>query len=149
MSYRLRRRVALQLAAAAILGVVAGYSDRADLAFAAPTPTAVAYLQDHLGLTDRQARGALGALLVYAEQHLVKSDFDALTQSVPNAASIMQAVKLQGIVTGPLDDIDEYEKTLSSLGIGQPLAAKVAPAVMDYLGATGHDLERNILSGLL
>jgi hypothetical protein len=149
MNCQPRRRVIFQLCALTILGAIAMCPARVDLAHAAPPPTAVAYLQQHLGLNEHQARGALGALLVYAEQHLVKSDFDALTSRIPNAASVMQEIKLQGIVTGPLDDVDEYEKTLGNLGIGQPLAAKVAPTVMDYLGATGHDLERDILGSTL
>jgi hypothetical protein len=112
-------------------------------------PNLVAYLQQRLGLSDPQARGALGALLVYAQQKLTKTDFDSLSARVPNADHIMQTVKLQGIVTGPMDDVDEYEKALASLGIGEPLASQVVPAVLDYLGSTGHDTERDILAGIV
>jgi len=116
---------------------------------AQPRDSLVVYLQQRLGLSEPQARGALGALLVYAQQRLPKTDFDSLAARVPNATSIMQQVKLQGIVTGPLDDMDHYEKALASLGIGQPLAAQIGPAVLEYLGATGHDLERDILAGIV
>lgn len=109
----------------------------------------ITYLQQRFGLSDRQVRGALGALLVYAHQRLQKSDFDTLAARVPNAERIMQTVKLQGVVNGPMDDVDEYEKTLTNVGIGQPLASQIAPAVLDYLGATGHDVERDILAGIL
>jgi hypothetical protein len=109
----------------------------------------VVYLEQRLGLSEPQARGALGALLVYAQQRLPKTDFDSLAARVPNADSIMQQVKLRGIVTGPLDDMDHYEKALASLGIGQPLASRIGPAVLEYLGATGHDLERDILAGIM
>ena len=120
-----------------------------DAAGAQPHGNPVGYLQQQLGLTEPQARGALGALLVYARQRLTKTDFDALAARVPNAESIMQQVKLRGIVTGPLDDMDHYEKALASLGVGQPLASQIAPAVLDYLGATGHDLERDILASIV
>jgi hypothetical protein len=116
---------------------------------APPGENLVRYLEGHLGLSERQAQGALGALLVFAQDRLTKTDFDELARNVPNAKQIVQDVKLQGIVTHPLDDIDEYEASLSSLGIGQPLAGQVAPAVLEYLGATGHDLERDILAGVL
>jgi hypothetical protein len=109
----------------------------------------ISYLEQRFGLSDRQVRGALGALLVYANQKLQKSDFDTLAARVPNAERIMQNVKLQGVVNGPLDDVDEYEDTLANVGIGQPLASQIAPAVLDYLGATGHDVERDILAGIL
>jgi hypothetical protein len=72
-----------------------------------------------------------------------------LTQRIPNAERILQEVKLQGVVTGPLDDISEYEETLSSLGIGQPLASQFAPAVLDYLTAAGQVQERDILARAL
>jgi hypothetical protein len=108
-----------------------------------------AYLQQRFHLSDTQARGALGALLVYARQRLQKSDFDDLVAHVPNAAHIMQATKQHGVVNGPLDNIKEYEETLANLGIGQPLASQIAPAVLDWLGAAGYSYERDILTGIV
>lgn len=116
---------------------------------ATPGQNASAYLQNQFGLNDAQARGALGALLVYAREQLPKPDFDLLATRIPNADQIMQAVKLQGVVTRPLDTIADYEESLASLGIGQPLAAQIAPAVVQYLGSAGFDHERDILMGIL
>jgi len=116
---------------------------------AVPGQNAAAYLEDHLGLNDRQARGALGALLVYAREQLPKPQFDQLASRMPNADYIMQAVKQQGVVTKPLDDIGDYEESLASLGIGQPLASQIAPAVVEFLGAAGFDQEQSILAGIL
>lgn len=121
----------------------------ANTAWAQPPTDLQAYLQQRFHLSAPQARGALGALLVYAHQRLQKSDFDDLAAHVPNAASIVQSVKQHGIVTGPLDNIDEYEKTLANLGIGQPLASQIAPAVIEWLGAAGYSYERHILTGIV
>jgi hypothetical protein len=116
----------------------------------AQSPTTLqAYLQQRFHLSEGQVRGALGALLVYAQQRLQKSDFDDLVAHVPNASNAIQVVKQQGIVTGPLDDIDGYEKALGNLGIGQPLASQIAPAVIEWLGAAGYSYERDILSGIV
>lgn len=52
-------------------------------------------------------------------------------------------------VNGPLDDVEGYEKTLSNVGIGQPLASQIVPAVLDYLDAAGYSRERDILAGIL
>ena len=52
-------------------------------------------------------------------------------------------------MTRPLDNMDDYEAALSSLGIGQPLASKVAPAVVQSLGETGHSRERDILARVI
>jgi Uncharacterized conserved protein len=106
-------------------------------------------LQEQFGLNETQVRGALGALLVFARERLPKPEFDELAQRIPNAEQAMQQVKLQGIVTGPLDNIGEYEAALSSLGIGQPLASQFAPAVLNYLGAAGYQRERDMLARVL
>jgi Protein of unknown function VcgC/VcgE (DUF2780) len=116
---------------------------------ATPGQSIVPHLQEHFGLSEPQVRGALGALLVYVRERLPKPDFDKLAERIPNAERIMQEVKLRGIVTKPLDDIDEYEAALSSVGIGQPLASQFAPAVVEYLGAAGYDRERDTLARVL
>jgi hypothetical protein len=108
----------------------------------------VTYLEKRFGLGERQVRGALGALLVFANQNLSKSDFDDLARRIPNAQQIMQTVKQQGVVNAPLDDVEEYEKTLINIGIGQPLASQIAPAVLEYLDAAGYTRERDILAGI-
>lgn len=118
-------------------------------AFAQSDESLVDYLQRRLGLTERQARGALGALLLFAREQLTKTDFDMLTRHVPNAAEIMYQVKLEGIVTAPIDDRDDYEATLAHLEIGQPLASRFAPAVLDYLQAAGHEEEHDLLEQAL
>jgi hypothetical protein len=121
----------------------------ANTAWAQPPTNLQAYLQQRFHLSEPQVRGALGALLVYANQRLQKSDFDDLAAHVPNAAYMMQDVKQHGIVNGPLDNIGEYERTLANLGIGQPLASQVAPAVIEWLGAAGYSYERDILTGIV
>ena len=103
-------------------------------------------LQERLGLSDPQVRGALGALLVFVRERLPKPEFDDLVETIPNAHRIMQDVKLRGIVNGPLDDLDDYEAALSNIGIGQPLASQFVPAVLQALGETAHLRERNILA---
>jgi hypothetical protein len=116
---------------------------------AQPGRSIMPQLQEQFGLSEPQVRGALGALLVFARDRLPKPEFDELAESIPNAEHIMQEVKQRGIVTGPLDDIDDYEASLSSLGMGQPLASQFAPAVLKYLGDAGHHHERDILARVL
>jgi hypothetical protein len=116
---------------------------------ATPGQNAVAYLQNRFGLNAGQARGAIGALLVYAREQLPQPQFNQLAARIPNAETIMQAVKQQGVVTRPLDDISDYEESLATLGIGQPLASQIAPAIVQFLGEAGFDEEQSILAGIL
>lgn len=114
-----------------------------------PARSIVPLLQEQFGLNESQVRLALGALLVFARERVPKPEFDRLAQRFPNAEQAMQAVKMQGVVTGPLDDRDEYEAALASVGLPQPVASKFAPAVLEYLAAAGYQDERNILAQVL
>lgn len=118
-------------------------------ALAQPGQSIIPHLQERFGLSEPQVRGALGALLVFVRDRLSKPEFDEFAQRIPNAERIMQEVKQRGIVTGPLDDIDDYEASLSNLGMGQPLASQFAPAVVEYLGAAGYVRERDMLARVL
>jgi Protein of unknown function VcgC/VcgE (DUF2780) len=117
-----------------------------DFALAQSQQSIVPLLQAQLGLNEMQVRGGLGALLVFVREQLPKPEFNDLAEVIPNADYIMQDVKTRGIVTGPLDNLDDFEATLVNLGIGQPLASQFAPAVLQALGQTGHDRQRDILS---
>lgn len=108
-----------------------------------------AYLENQLGLNHVQARGSLGALLVFAREQLPKPQFDQLATRFPNAEILMENVKAQGIVTRPLDDISGYEKSLEALNISETVAAQIPPAVVQYLGDIGYDEEQAILQGIL
>jgi hypothetical protein len=116
---------------------------------ASPGQSIIPALQEQLGLSEQQVRSALGALLVFVREELPKPEFDELARTIPNAERVMQDAKLRGIVTGPLDDLSEFEAALSSVGIGQPLASQFAPAVVQALANAGHVRERDILAGAL
>jgi uncharacterized protein VcgC/VcgE DUF2780 len=133
----------LLLAALACFSVYQ-HADAAD-----PGLSIIPQLQERFGFTEVQVRGALGALLVYVSERLPKTQFDEVAKSIPNADYIMSEEHIRGIVTMPLDDIEDYEASLASLGIGQPLASQFAPAVLECLGAAGFERERDILARVL
>lgn len=143
------RRARRRLVLAALACIVCGGFVAGREAMAQSGESLVGYMEHRFGLTEGQVRGALGALLLFAREQLPKTEFETLARRVPNAAQIMEQVKLEGIVTGPLDDRDAYETTLSHLGIGQPLASQIAPAVLDWLQAAGHDEEHDLLESAL
>lgn len=116
---------------------------------APPGRAIIPQLQERFGLSEGQVRGALGALLVFAREQLPKTEFDSFAARIPNADRIMQEVKLRGIVTAPLDDLEDYENALSQVGMDQRLASQFAPAVIEYLGDAGFVQERDILAGLV
>jgi hypothetical protein len=120
-----------------------------DVAGAQRAVTLVTYLEQQLGLDDQQARGALDVMLVFAKERLTQSDFELLVTRVPNVQRVILRVRLEGIVTHPLTDVDDYESTLANLGIAQPLASHIPAAVLEYLGDAGLYTERDILASIL
>jgi hypothetical protein len=128
-----------------LLAALACFAFQAHAIASEPGPSIIPQLQERLGLSEAQVRGSLGALLIFVRERLPKPEFDRVSKSIPNAAQIMRETRLSGIVTRPLDGIGDYEASLASLGIGQPLASQVAPAVVECLGAAGFLQERSIL----
>lgn len=139
------RYLALMIAVLGMACVV-----QSPVVYAAPPSAAlVASLQDELGLSEPQVRGALGALLVFARDRLPETQFNELANRIPNAEQIVEQAKTRGVVTRSLDDRDDYEATLANIGIPAATASKFAPAVLEWLGAKGYDQERDILAGVL
>jgi len=114
-----------------------------------PGQSIIPQLQEKFGLNEWQVRGSLGALLIFVRERLPKVQFDDVAKNIPNADYIMRQAILRGIVTRPLDDVKEYEASLASLGIGQPLASQFAPAVVEFLAAAGFQRESSQLARVL
>lgn len=132
-----------------LLAALACFSLHQHAVAADPGRSIIPQLQERFGLSEAQVRGALGALLVFVRERLPKQDFDEAAKSIPNADYIMREVRMRGIVTMPLDDIEDYEGSLAKLGIGQPLASQIAPAVVEHLGAAGFQIEQSMLARVL
>ena len=129
----------------ALLAALACLSFHAQAIGAEPGMSVIPQLQEKFGLSEAQVRGSLGALLIFVREQVPKPEFDRVARSIPNADRIMRETRLNGIVNGPLDDIGDYQASLANLGIGQPLASQIAPAVVECLGAAGFQQERSIL----
>ena len=99
-------------------------------------------------MSEAQVRDALGALLVFVRERLPKTEFDEVAKSIPNADYIMRDAQIRGIVTRPLDDIEEYQETLGSRD-WTAACPQFAPAVLEYLGAAGFERERSMLARVL
>jgi Protein of unknown function VcgC/VcgE (DUF2780) len=149
LEVRMRRRTPLNLGLTvlACLMLCVAMTERLDAA--SPGRSIMPQLEEEFGLSELQVKGALGALLEFAHDHLTKVEFDDLAARIPNADRIRQQVKLSGVVNGPLDTIDEYEKSLVRLGMSQAMAEEFGPAVVKYLGAAGYQHERDILARVL
>ena len=135
--------------ATAVFGCVLACFLLQEIAVSQAGQSIVPYLQERLRINEAQAKGGLGALLVFARDRLAKPEFDQLAKRMPNADNIVQQTHARGVVTHPLDDVDDYEAVLANLGISRESSRNFAPAVLDYLESNGYSEERDILSKVL
>jgi hypothetical protein len=134
---------------AAIFLVLAQLACAAPSVGAQPERGLIQHLQKELGLNEVQARDAVGALLVFARERLPQPEFNDLADGIGAADQLMQDATLHGVVTRPLDTVEEYEQALASLGIAQSRASRIPAAVLQHLGTAGMVEERDILASVL
>jgi hypothetical protein len=109
----------------------------------------VSSLTSTLGLTEEQAQGGVGSILTLAQEKLVKGDFDKIAAVIPGAQKYLDVAKSLGAVTGPLTNLAGLNGALGKLGISPDKAAKLVPAVTDFVGKAGGPEVGQLLSGAL
>lgn len=114
-----------------------------------PSPTSVAsavgggsnplmgMLTSSLGMTQQQAEGGVGSILKLANEKMVKGDFDQIAALIPGASKYMDTAKKLGAYAGQIGDLAGLTSSLGKLGISPDTAAKLLPAVTDYVGKAG------------
>jgi hypothetical protein len=109
----------------------------------------VSSLTSTLGLTEEQAQGGVGSILALAQEKLVKGDFDKIAAVIPGSQKYLDMAKSLGAVTGPLTNLAGLNGALGKLGIPPDKAAKLVPAVTDFVNKAGGPEVGQLLSGAL
>jgi hypothetical protein len=109
----------------------------------------ISTLTSTLGLTEQQAQGGVGSVLALAQEKLVKGDFDKIAAVIPGCQKYLDMAKSLGAVTGPLSNLAGLNGALGKLGISPDKAAKLVPAVTDFVGKAGGPEVGQLLSGAL
>lgn len=109
----------------------------------------ISTLTSTLGLTEQQAQGGVGSILALAQEKLVKGDFDKIAAVIPGSQKYLDMAKSLGAVTGPLTNLAGLNGALSKLGISADKAAKLVPAVTDFVNKAGGPEVGQLLTGAL
>jgi hypothetical protein len=109
----------------------------------------ISSLTSTLGLTENQAQGGVGSILTLAQERLAAGDFDKIAAVVPGAQKYLDTAKSLGAVTGQLGNLAGLNSALGRLGIKPDQAAKLVPAVTDFVGKAGGPEVGKLLSGAL
>src|SRR6187401_2263354 len=81
-----------------------------------------------LGVTQQQAEGGVGSILKWANEKLVKGDFDQIAALIPGASKYMDTAKKLGAYAGQVGDLAGLTSSLGKLGISPDKAAQFIPA---------------------
>jgi hypothetical protein len=121
----------------------------AELQSMGATNTLVNLLASQLGVTQNQATGGAGSVLSLAQGKLPPMDFATLTRLIPGSDSLMKSAKDLGAVTGPITDKTGLESAFSRLGMGADMVPKFVQTMGDFVGKTGGEPAKNLLTSLL
>lgn len=105
-------------------------------------------VQSQLGVTENQAAGGIGSMLILAQEKLIKGDFDMVAQAVPGANKYMAQAKSLGAVTGPVKDMKGLQAAFGRLAMSPEMQAKFVPAVTNYIGKAGGPTVQKLLAGV-
>jgi len=111
-------------------------------------PSLTGLLKSQLGVTENQAAGGIGSMLVLAQEKLIKGDFDKIAALVPGASGYMATAKSLGAVTGPIKDMKGLQSALGRLAMSPEMQAKFVPEVTNYLGKAGGPSVQKLLAGV-
>lgn len=109
----------------------------------------ISTLTSTLGLTEEQAQGGVGSILTLAQEKLVAGDFDKIAAVIPGSQKYLDMAKSLGAVTGPVGNLAGLNSALGKLGITPDKAAKLVPAVTDFVNKAGGPEVGQLLTGAL
>jgi hypothetical protein len=84
-------------------------------------------------------------MLSLASSKLEAGEFDQIAGLIPGADGYLSAAKS---MVGNVNNVAELNGAFSDLGISTDQAAKLVPAVTDFVGEAGGDSAGDLLSGL-
>ena len=113
------------------------------------TNTLASLLASQLGVTQNQAMGGAGSVLSLAKETLPSMDFSTLTKLIPGADSLMKTATDLGAVTGPITNKAGLESAFSRLGMAADMVPKFIQSMGEFVGKTGGDTAKNLLTSLL
>ena len=140
------RRIALLIALLVPLAAPAQSLD--SLRHMADSASLTGLLKSQLGVTENQAAGGVGSMLVLAQERLIKGDFDKIAALVPGASGYMATAKSLGAVTGPIKDMKGLQSAFGRLAMSPEAQKQFVPVVTNYLSKAGGSSVQKLLGGV-
>ena len=85
-------------------------------------------------------------MLSMDQQKLPAGTFDQIAKVIPGASQCLDGAKALGLLKTPITDMAGLGKTMSGLGIKPDTAAKMAPALTDYVAKANPSLGKSLAS---
>ncbi|MEE4300854.1 MAG: DUF2780 domain-containing protein [Pseudomonadales bacterium] len=123
---------------AAVEGLLGGARNLA----AASLPT---LLGNRLGVSEEQAEGGMGAMLMLARSRLVAGDFDLLAGMIPGASGYLEAAKTLLGADADVSSVSGLESSLGAMGYATEAVSAFAPTVTDVVSSVGGERATSLL----
>jgi len=105
-------------------------------------------LTKQLGVTDKQATGGVGSMLQLAQEKLSAGDFDKIAQAIPGSQKYLDSAK-QLLGGAKVGNSAGLTSAFSKLGMQPDMVDKFKPIVTEFVGKTGGDQAKNLLTSAL
>jgi hypothetical protein len=123
----------------------------------------VGLLTKSLDVTRQQAEGGAGAIFKTASQNMSVEDFAKVSDALPEATSLMDAIPSSGSGSGALGSLSSalgksgggvsslagLAGTFSQLGMGGDMVQQFIPIILDYARDKGGDVVSSLLQAAL
>ncbi len=101
-----------------------------------------------LGITETQALGGAGALLIVARNVLGK-DYKNIAKLVPGKESYRNIAKTVGDASEAMSSLKEVKPVFENLGMDAGMVDQFVPVLVNYISATGGTSAGELLAGAL
>ena len=105
-------------------------------------------ITDSLGVTSTQASGGTAAIMQYAKSQTSKSDYSALTNSVPGLSDIGSSPMLDGLI-GSISSVPAVNSAFEALGMDASMVKQFIPLIQKYIGSSGGASSQSIITKAL
>jgi hypothetical protein len=123
----------------------------------------VGLLTKSLAVTPQQAEGGAGAIFKAASKNMRAEDFATVSNALPEAQSLMDAIPASGAASGTLGSLSSalgkgggsisslagLADTFSQLGMGGDMVQQFIPIILDYAQSKGGDVVSSLLKAAL
>ena len=101
-----------------------------------------------LGISETQALGGAGALLIVA-RNVLGDEFESISKLIPGISSYHNIAKAVGNASESISSLNEVRPVFENLGLDAGMVDRFVPVLTNYVSAAGGNSAGELLAGAL